>query len=551
MALPTQQLKEFITSQNPLYHKYAKDWRMTYNAYVGGVEWRNGLYLKQYKTDTQTESGVVDIITDEGKHYQTFTQFDHANTTREAENGLNVGEGTFYYEKLHSTPLFPYVRLYVSEYNSILFNRGPDRELSYDYDNENNDNDYTIHKWCRDVDGEKNSINEFMSQVDVLSTVFGVVWVSCYKPRDNDTPLWNIHTPLQVNNWKYAIDRDGKKYLKMISIKIQETQYETVYKVYTPETIETIFVPHDTNDDYEYQAPDGLVEDEGIYRDINENELGYIPVVPIYQSMKVYDGVGHTPMFDISQCQRAIYNYTAEIYSGIAYGSNPVLVADKATLALNNNYIPADPGATVKVESPDIAGQGGFTLQYIQPSVEALDKIQDYIDSVIEKMNTTAMIRSEDLIKASRSGAQIEQYDSKLEAFIRKKATALENAELSLWYIWHDWMNKEMSEEFRVEYPKTYGKKSLEQDIKNTAGLMELIGKYKELSTSEEVIYPHYMINPEDGEEVLVYNDTDHTEYANKGWVHHQDLVIQDMEDGLKHILKHLFRTSYNDHSQE
>jgi hypothetical protein len=94
-------------------------------------------------------------------------------------------------------------------------------------------------------------------------------------------------------------------------------------------------------------------------------------------------------------------------------------------------------------------------------------------------MNQVAMIRSDDLIKASRSGQQIEQYDSKLEAFIRKKATSLEQAEYNMWKIWFDWQDQEMPKELTISYNRLYSNKALEHEIKEMNMLVDAFNKYE------------------------------------------------------------------------
>ncbi len=476
-------IKDMISDQHPLYQRYNDSWKLNYDAYIGGVEWRKGTYLKAHGSDFQTPSEEITAY-DENGNYKGYTKLQPSPSSQAADQGVNMGEGTFYGEKLRSTPLFPYVRLYTSEYNAILFNILPTREIVADTQGLQPH----LNMFLGDVDGEGNSINEFMSQVDVLSTVYGIVWVECYLPAGFHHPLWKLHKPTDVKNWKYSYDTDGRLKLEYISMLLQDNEDFYVYKIWTNENYYIVWEPKSEDAHLHISGP---VYKDGYYVIEGENELGYIPVKPIYQSMKVDDGVGHTPIFDIAQCQKAVYNYTSEIYSGITYGAHPVNIVDEKTKSMNDS-ISAEPGSLITVESPDIAGNGGYVFDFKAPSMESITKIEEYINGIIEKMNTVAMIRSEDLIKASRSGAQIEQYDSKLEAFIRKKATSLENAEFKLWNIWFDWMDAQIPEDFSVSYQKDYGKKSLETGIATAKGMMELyenfIANYADDSNDEDAV---------------------------------------------------------------
>lgn len=476
--------REYIENKNLFYNRYKTDWALAYNAYIGGVEWRKGRYLKQYQIDLQTPTEEIRTheITDMGLVSKGKSPLHYSISAKEAEFGFASDLSNFYGEKLSNTPLFPYVRLYVSEYNSILFQKVPTRFIA----NENTLTDNIAQRFIKDVDGDGNSINEFMAQVDVMTTVFGVCWISCVKPLGGEYPLWNLHKPTDVVNWTYGYNEEGKNELRKIAILINQNEDAKVYRIFTPTEIKTVWIP--TEEDTELDIPDAVYED-GTYIITRPNELGYIPVKPVYQSMKVYDGVGHTPMFDISQIQRSVYNYAGELYTAVTYGAHPVTIVDKATAALNGNNIGAEPGTTITVENG--ITENNYVFEFKAPPLDSIKEIRELMDQLIEKMNVTAMIRSEDLIKASRSGAQIETYDSKLEAFIRKKAISLENSEYHLWMIWHDWLGITPSDELKVEYNKLYGNKGIKNGIEEIDGLVDLYTKVKEqiyaAETPEEV----------------------------------------------------------------
>ena len=91
------------------------------------------------------------------------------------------------------------------------------------------------------------------------------------------------------------------------------------------------------------------------------------------------------------------------------------------------------------------------------------------------------MLRSEDLIKTARSGEQVEVYDDKLAALIRRKATNLENAESKLWDIYFDWTNTVRPDDFYVSYNRQYNKKALEHELAEISTMMNVLAKYDEL----------------------------------------------------------------------
>jgi len=454
---------DYITGSHELYQRYADDWRLAVRSFWGGVEYRNGKYLRSYAIDQSTPSDTIKTY-DEQDGITTgsyITEVRRANSSEEANTGSSGYAGSFYEEKINNVPVLPYTRLYVNEYNAILFRSPPVRHLPDDAD---------IKSFIQNVDGEGNSLNEFMSQVDTYSTVYGVVWVSCLKLGNALYPKWRMHSPLDVLNWKYSYDANGELELESILIRTSSEPTVQILQHITKHTIETIFMPLTEED---IDVPEGAVyidsaEDDdnlGFYRTIQENPLGYPPVSPIYQSTKIYNGIGHTPMFDIAQIQRSIYGDYGEIYSSISYGAHPVTIVDETTLTQNDFNVGAEPGSVINVQN-SLNGQPNYVFEFRAPPLDSIKELRELIDQKISKMNEIAMIRSEELIKASRSGVQLEMYDSKLEAMIRKKAVSLENAEANkLWPMWMDWQGLSMPEDLTISYNRLYNQKGLENEL--------------------------------------------------------------------------------------
>ena len=473
----------FITTTHDLYNRYQEDWNLAVRSYWGGVEYRNGNYLKAYDIDYTTPSDVINTYDmQDGVQTATYrTTVQPVNSRQEADAGTQYNSN-FYQEKVNNVPVLPYTRLYTAEYNAILFRTPPQRELPYTDD---------VQDFVKDVSGEGESINEFMSKVDTYSTVFGVVWVSCIKPAGADYARWRMHTPLDVTNWQYGYTTSGDLELKKIVLRTTTEPEVEILQYITPETIETVFVPFDKDADID--VPEGaeyLEDDEGkgLYRITQENELGYIPVRPVYQSTKIYNGIGHTPIFDIAQIQRSIYGDYGEIYSSISYGAHPVTVCDESTLARNDFSVSAEPGSVITVDSA-LNGQPNYTFEFKAPPLDSIQELREMVNQKIDKMNQIAMVRSDELIKASRSGVQIETYDSKLEAFIRKKATSLENVEAhSLWPMWFDWQNQAMPEDLAVSYNRLYSQKGVENEITELNKLIDVYTKYNDIFGEETVV---------------------------------------------------------------
>ena len=468
---------DFITGSHDLYQRYVDDWKLAVKSYYGGVEYRNGNYLKAYSIDYSTGSDVINTydVDEFGNQVATYrATVTPVNTSQDADRSTQYAS-SFYQEKLLNVPVLPYTRLYVSEYNAILFRTPPVREI---------DEDPEVERFLKNCDGEHNSVNEFMSQVDTFTTVYGVVWVSCIKPAGAELPRWRWHSPLDVTNWQYGYSINGDLELTKLVVRVATEPEVEIFQYFTKDTIETIFIPYDDDTDIdvpegaEYIEGDRLKDNRGFYRIVQENELGYIPVRPVYQSSKIYNGIGHTPIFDIAQIQRSIYGDYGEIYSSISYGAHPVTVVDETTLQQNNFNVGAEPGSVINVQS-SLNGQPNYVFEFRAPPLDSIQELRELVEQKIEKMNQVAMVRSDELIKASRSGVQIEFYDSKLEAFIRKKAVALENMEAhSLWPMWYDWMGKPMPEDLTISYNRLYSQKGLENELKEMDMLIASYEKY-------------------------------------------------------------------------
>ena len=495
---------DFIVGNHELYNRYIDDWKLAVKSYYGGVEYRLGNYLKAYDIDYSTPSDVVNTydLDENGVAVNKYrSSIQSVNTRQDADSGTQYNS-SFYQEKINNVPVLPYTRLYVSEYNAILFRAPPVRTLP-----DTNE----VNSFISDVDGEGNSINEFMSMVDVYTTTFGIVWISCIKPAGAEYPRWRMHTPIDVVNWQYGYTPTGDLELTKIVIRTATEPDLEIYQYITKDTIETVFVPYDKDADIE--LPVGVEPIEGedgktIYRITQVNELGYIPVRPVYQSTKIHNGVGHTPIFDIPQLQRSIYGDFGEIYSAVSYGAHPVNIIDEATLAQNNYNVGAEPGTTITVQS-SLNGQPNYVYEFVAPPLDSISELRELVEQKIEKMNQVAMIRSEELIKASRSGVQIEMYDSKLEAFIRKKATSLENVEAhSLWPMWFDWQGLAVPEDLTVSYNRLYSNRGLQQEIAEVTSIMNLVSEYESRFAKEAPETPDMEMSEESEE----YGDLDSME---------------------------------------
>ena len=155
------------------------------NSWYGSTEYKNGQYLRAYESDLNEPNESINMysVSDDGavvgKHK--VSRIVQGSSSSEVNKGVDITAGTFYGQKLDNTPVYNYVKLIVAEYNAILFRNPPQRILP-----EMPEADV----FTQDVDGEGQSLNEFLSLVDMYTTIFGVCHVGCYKPIGSDIPKW-------------------------------------------------------------------------------------------------------------------------------------------------------------------------------------------------------------------------------------------------------------------------------------------------------------------------------------------------------------------------
>ena len=543
----------FVTDIHTLYARYFDTWDLAWRSYVGSEEYKQGRYLKMFESDRQTGSEVISTYSvDEfgnttGKHRAKVDNtygFDRGAAVAGNDDG-----GSYYQEKINNVSFYNYVKLIVNEYNSILFKNPAHRILS---ETEQMDS------FRENVDGKGNSLGEFFSEVDTLVSIFGVSWLSVVKPSGSDTPRFSVYKPLDVTNWEFGFDVNGDQVLKKLVVKVAEDDNQLVYRLFTPETIETVFTSQ--NEDYLPPELEGLFEeDEGVYRVVQENELGYIPVFPIYQGIQIFPGVGSSPILDASIIQREIYNLNSEIYSSVNYSIHPTLVVDEQTDELNNGEIGAEAGSIVRVSS---GLQGEQNYEFRQPNTDPITEIRDLIDNKIEKMLETCMIRSDDLIKSSSSAAMVEVLDTKLQAFVRKKAIQMENAEKRAFDIYHDWTNQ--INESAVSYSRQYNNRAMEHELKELSMLMDLADR---VSANDQLPELEVYNTPEQAEAVAIAMGGSgfHEHTADSGTVQYMPFTTHDeyeklmragngdqqtMRDKLRDRLEQLMDTSTTSNSQ-
>lgn len=411
-----------LVKGNSIYLEYQPRWKYLLESYMGGEEYRQAGHLTKYQLETEAE----------------------------------------YQARLRSTPLENHCQSVISVYISFLFRENPDREFK------ELEMLPELKDFLEDADMDGRSLNSFMKDVAVWSSVFGHCFIMVTKPdvgavtRADEVamgvrPYVSLLTPMVVLDWQWTRMPSGRyelvyfKYIEDINGDIR------VIKEWTPETIITSTVD---------------IKNDVIKETITEvNGLGKIPVVICYNGRSVVRGIGVSDITDIADMQKFIYNSTSEVEQTIRLDSHPSLVKTPET--------EAGIGAGSLIHMPDNLDPGlkPYLLEFNGASVDSIyASIQHSIDS-IDKMANTGAIRVNEA--RTLSGVAMETEFQLLNARLSEKADNLELAEEQMWKLWCEYMGTSWNGE--IDYPGSF-------NIRDTQAEIDRLVKAKSAATDPRVL---------------------------------------------------------------
>jgi hypothetical protein len=224
-----------VLSGHQIYTTYQPRWEYLFESYIGGEEYRSAGHLHRYQLENAQE----------------------------------------YSQRLQDTPLENHCRSVISVYSSFLFRESPTRDLG------SLENSPNISNFLRDCDHDGRSLDQFMKESSIWSSVFGHVWIVVAKPdvgsitqadeiESENRPYLNMLTPLVVIDWNWRRLPTGKykldyfKYIEDVNGSVK------VIKEWRPDTIVTYYVESEKD-----VILDHMVE---------PNQLGWIPAVCCYNA---------------------------------------------------------------------------------------------------------------------------------------------------------------------------------------------------------------------------------------------------------------------------
>jgi len=406
--------RQEILRQHDHYSAYASKWEYYIRSYLGGEEYKDGRYLQEYSLELETE--------------------------------LN--------KRLTYTPLDNHCRNIVHIYGSFLFRNKPTRTLG------NLENDKTIPMFLNDADLEGRSFTALIREMQTYASVYGHCWAILDKPNSNAKtraeelnqeirPYLNTFTPENVIDWNYSRASSGTYYLDYLKVREFKDNKKEIYRLWYTDRIDTV----------ELKA---VGASDPVLIDSQENPLGIIPAVILYNQRSHMRSVGISDLTDIADLQRAIYNELSEIEQLIRLSNHPSLVKTRD--------VDASAGAGAIIEMPD--GLDPSLKPYIlQPSGTNIDSILKTIQMKVDAINRLSHVGAVRSTKETiASGVALRTEFQLLNARLAEKANLLQLFEEQIWRLYALWQDTSFDGE--IMYPETF-------DLRDWATDLELLQSAK------------------------------------------------------------------------
>jgi hypothetical protein len=489
-----------LSSNHSIWTRNRDRWQFFYESYVGGDEYRNGAHLTRYQLETAAE----------------------------------------YNQRLVNTPLDNHCQSVIQTYISFLFREEPEREF-YSWAGTP-----AVEAFLKDADMEGRSLDAFMKQVSIWSSVFGHCWILMTKGNSGAQtqaqelelgirPYVNALTPLVVSDWRWTRKPSG--------------EYELVYFKYVEEVIDSLTtIKQWTKDTIRTTISDDINKTVKSIDD-QPNQLGYIPAIIAYNQRSIAKDLGVSDLEDVADLQRQIYNLQSENEQAIRLEGHPTLVCE-GTAQLGSGA-----GAIIQVQSGSDPGLKPYFLMTDGGSVDSIHKSIDKLVEAIDRMTFTGGVRATNA--KTMSGIAMETEFQLLNAKLSEKADQMELAEEQLWRLFGLYQRMEWQGE--IEYPNSFNIRDDSREFSQLAAaksaatapetlriidfrvreLLEDPTLYQtaELGPDEDTepemelsadsvsgaFTPHIMLNPETGEQHMATTPEEHLALAAQGYIHPEE----------------------------
>jgi hypothetical protein len=403
--------RDFLVELHPDYERKMNDWNFHYRSYLGGQDYENGYFLNRYILETEEE----------------------------------------YLKRSEFTPLDNHCRNVVQIYSSFLFRVPPTRDYG------SLTGDPQLEQFLIDADFDGRQYNNLIREAQMNASIYGTCWLIVDKPNSNAKtraeelsqdirPYISIYTPENVTNWKYERASNGRYYLTSLTVVEEMMGKDAIVKVWTPEDITTYKVEEFTIG-YATKKPTKIDE--------QENALGKIPAVVLYNQRTSKKGIGISDLSDVADLQKSIYNDYSEIEQLIRLSNHPSLV--------KTPNVEASAGAGSIIEMPEDLS-ADLKPYIIQPSSQSLESIMKVIDTkvqAIDRITHMGAVRGTE--KTVNSGIALQTEFQLLNARLSEKADYLQNAEEQIFDLYANWQGTTFDGE--IIYPDSFDLRDYASDL--------------------------------------------------------------------------------------
>jgi hypothetical protein len=403
--------RDFLVKLHPDYERKMNDWNFHYRSYLGGQDYENGYFLHRYILETEEE----------------------------------------YLKRAEFTPLDNHCRNVIQIYSSFLFRVPPTRNFG------SLTGDPQLQQFLMDADFDGRQYNNVIREAQVNASIYGTCWLIVDKPNSNAKtraeelsqdirPYISVYTPENVTNWKYERASNGRYYLTSLTVVEDMMGKDAIVKVWTPENITTYKVEEFTIG-YATKKPTKIDE--------QENALGKIPAVVLYNQRTSKKGIGISDLSDVADLQKSIYNDYSEIEQLIRLSNHPSLV--------KTPNVEASAGAGSIIEMPeDLAPE--LKPYIIQPSSQSLESIMKTIQTKVDAINRiTHMGAVRGTEKTVNSGIALQTEFQLLNARLSEKADYLQNTEEQIFDLYAKWQGTTFDGE--IFYPESFDLRDFSADL--------------------------------------------------------------------------------------
>ena len=398
---------QLLLQAHPLYHRYLPRWTFLSDSYAGGMEYEMGEYLEKYYYETQED----------------------------------------YIKRLRTTALDNHVKSIAGIYNSFLYRRPIVRDLE-SLDQE------MLKAFMNDADLDGRSFDAIMREISIQSMIYGHVWVVMDKPQiqvgtraeeleQGIRPYISIYTPENVLDWNYVRQPNGKYTLNYFKVKEAPNKNEQYVREMLPEEINV----------YKYDGEDDL--QNGYMESSTPNTLGMIPAMVVYSNRSPNRGVGISPLGDVADAQKQLFDMTSEILQLISLTNHPSLV--------KTPDVEAAAGAGAIIQMPSTLDPG-LKPYLLQPSGQNIESVLGSMEKTVQSIDRQACLGGIRSIESRRlSGIGLQTEFQMLNAKLSDFAQNLEHAEENIFRMFA--LLNDMVFTGEIKYPRSFSIQDKANDI--------------------------------------------------------------------------------------